>query len=245
VELYEPINTLKPVDEDIFVVDGPIVRMSMYGAHVPFPTRMVIIRLPGGGLFVWSPTELEQGLKAEIDALGPVEHLISPNKIHYAHIARWKEAYPGALAWASPGVRERAASQKIEVVFDRDLGDEPDPAWREAIDQLVFRGSQFMDEVVFFHKKSRTLILGDLIENFETDKVGGVMAWLLKVAGSADPDGKAPLDLRMTFFGKKAEARACLSHMLAWQAERVIMAHGRWYPENGTEELRRAFRWLA
>ena len=63
--------------------------------------------------------------------------------------------YPGATAWASPGVRERAASQNIEVEFDSDLGDEPEPAWRENLDQLIFHGSRFMEEVVFFHHPSQ------------------------------------------------------------------------------------------
>jgi Domain of unknown function (DUF4336) len=87
VELYEPINTLKPVGEHLWVVDGPIVRMAFPGGSMPFPTRMVVIRLANGDLFLWSPTELDDMLRAEIEALGPVRHLVSPNKIHYAHIA--------------------------------------------------------------------------------------------------------------------------------------------------------------
>jgi hypothetical protein len=32
--------------------------------------------------------------------------------------------------------------------------------------------------------------------------------------------------------------------MLAWKPEKAVIAHGRWYDRNGTEELRRSFRWL-
>jgi hypothetical protein len=50
-----------------------------------------------------------------------------------------------------------------------------------------------MEEVVFFHRKTRTLILADFIENFEAEKVGGFLyVWLLRLAGVEDPDGKAP-----------------------------------------------------
>lgn len=244
MELYEPLNTLKPVGEDLWVVDGPVVRMAYLGGSLPFPTRMVVIRLANGGLFLWSPTEPSEGLRAEIDALGPVQHLVSPNKIHYAHIAAWKQHYPEAEAWASPGVRERAASQHVDVSFDADLGDEPAPAWRGDLDQLVFRGSRFMEEVVFFHRKSRVLILADLIENFEPERLRGAYRWLIRFSGAVDPDGKAPLDLRLTFLRGKGDARASLDRMLAWEPEKVIMAHGRWYDRNGAEELRRAFRWL-
>jgi hypothetical protein len=49
-----------------------------------------------------------------------------------------------------------------------------------------------MEEVVFFHRKTRTLILADYIENFEADKVGFFYAWLVRLGGIVDPDGKAP-----------------------------------------------------
>ena len=49
---YEPLNVLKPVVEDLWIVDGP--RISFYGA--PFPTRMTVIRLGSGDLFLHSPT---------------------------------------------------------------------------------------------------------------------------------------------------------------------------------------------
>jgi hypothetical protein len=32
--------------------------------------------------------------------------------------------------------------------------------------------------------------------------------------------------------------------MLAWQPERVVLSHGKWYEHDGVAELRRAFRWL-
>jgi hypothetical protein len=244
VRLYEPLNVLKPVGEDLWVVDGPMVRMAYFGGSIPFPTRMVVVRLENGGLFLWSPTEPDDGLRAQIDARRLVEHLVSPNKIHYAHIGTWKRIYPEAVAWASPGVRERATSQRVSVTFDAELHDEPDPAWREDLGQLIFHGSRFMEEVVFFHRKTRTVILADLIENFEPEKIGGLYGWLVRLAGAADPDGKAPIDLRLTFLGRKNQARASFERMLAWGPEKVIMAHGRWYEGDGTKELRRAFRWL-
>ena len=138
VELYEPINALKPVGESLWVADGPIVCMAYLGVSIPFPTRMVVARLANGELFLWSPTKLDGELRAEIDALGPVRHLVSPNKLHYAHIAAWKRIYPEATAWASPGVRERAASRGLDLSFDADLGELPEEAWRGDLDQLMF-----------------------------------------------------------------------------------------------------------
>lgn len=244
MKLYEPINTLKAVAENIWIVDGPIVRMAMYGTRIPFSTRMTIVKLNNGDLWCHSPTTLTPELKQQIDSLGSVKHLISPNKIHYAHIGSWAKAYPSAIAWASPGVRERASQQKIDVEFQADLQDEPAPDWATELDQLIFRGSRFMDEVVFFHRASSTLILTDLIENFEPEKVPWQYRWMLVIGGNVDPDGKTPRDLQFTFRGNKEQARQCFQQMLAWNPQKVIVAHGRWYEENGTAELNRAFRWL-
>ena len=83
---------------------------------------------------MWSPTEPAERLRAEVDALGSVAHLVSPNKIHYAHIAARKRACPGAVAWASPGVRERASSRSVGVSFDGDLDDGPEEAWSGDLD---------------------------------------------------------------------------------------------------------------
>lgn len=242
--LYQPLRTLKPVAPGLWLVDGPIVRMAALGGSAPFPTRMTVARLIDGGLWCHSPVAPDAALFAAIDALGPVRHLVSPNKLHYAHIAAWKRRYPDAVAWASPGVRERAASQKIEAAFDADLGDVPEAAWAADLDQLHFRGSRAIEEVVFLHRASATLVFADLIENFEPAKLGTVMRWIARLGGVLDPDGKTPLDMRFTF-RDRTSARACLQRIMGWQPQRVILAHGRCYLENAEAELRRAFRWLA
>lgn len=99
-------------------------------------------------------------------------------------------------------------------------------------------------EVVFFHRASRTLILTDLIENFEVDTLRWPWSWLMRLSGAMHPDGKAPVDMRKTFRKGREAARASLARMLAWQPERVVISHGTWYQSHGTAELERAFRWL-
>lgn len=142
-------------------------------------------------------------------------------------------------------MRERAANQKILTTFHADLGDAPPPQWATEIDQVIVRGSRFLDEVVFFDRQSKTLILTDLIENFEPSKVDKAFHWLIHLVGIADPNGKTPVDLRMTFLGRKTQARQGYEQMLAWAPQKIILAHGRWFPENGVAELERAFRWLS
>lgn len=245
VPLYEPLNTLKEVGPGIWIVDGGIIKMNMLIFDLPFSTRMTVVKLEDQSLWIHSPITADEGLFEEIDKLGEVKHLVSPNKIHYVYIAEWKERYPEATAWSSPGVEKRAESQSIATAFDRALTDASPSDWSDEIDQLIFKGSRALEEVVFYHKKSRTLILTDLIENFEPKRTSSVfLRTLYKLAGIAYPNGKTPIDLRMTFTGQKEQAREGYRRMLSWHPEKIILAHGRWYDKNGTEELERAFKWL-
>jgi hypothetical protein len=43
---------------------------------------------------------------------------------------------------------------------------------------------------------------------------------------------------------KREDLRNAVTQMIAWDPERIILAHGRWYERNGKAELKRAFRWL-
>jgi hypothetical protein len=205
---------------------------------------MAVLRLPGGEMLLWSPVEPTEKLRSQIDGLGPVAHLVSPNRLHYVHIGAWKKLYPAATTWASPGVRERAQSQGVAMTFDADLSDAAEGAWTEALDQAVFRGSRFLEEVVFFHRPSRTLIVADLIENFEPEKLNAAMAITMRLLGATHPDGKANLNFRMTFVGRHDIAPASLARMTAWTPDKVIVAHGRCYEGDGEREIRRAFGWL-
>ena len=236
---YEPLGVLKPVAPDIWVVDGPQVRF--YG--MPFSTRMTVIRLKNGDLFLHSPIALTDELAKSITELGRVRHLISPNWIHYAGIRDWQVAFPDAVTWASPNVRARAAKFIPELHFDRDLGEAAEADWAGEIDQIIVHGSKVHVEVVFFHRASSTLILTDLIENFEKRNLPIWFRPLAWMAGVLDPNGHAPIDMRATFRRGHDQLRAAVDQMLAWQPERVILAHGRWYTENGADELRRAFAW--
>ncbi|GAL03450.1 hypothetical protein JCM19237_6344 [Photobacterium aphoticum] len=56
--------------------------------------------------------------------------------------------------------------KRIDLTFNGMLNDRQHWAWRAEIDQEMFSGSPLMEECVFFHKGSRTLIVADLVENF-------------------------------------------------------------------------------
>ncbi|MGN6375568.1 MAG: DUF4336 domain-containing protein [Sphingomonas sp.] len=238
---YAPLNVLKPVAADVWVVDGPEIRMEWLSFKVPFSTRTTVVRLPDGGLWVHSPIAPDAALFDAVAALGPVAHLIAPNTLHYWWLPEWTARFPEAAVWLAPGLRERA---KRPLPDGEVLSAESPGQWQGVFEQVVVAGD-VLTEVDFLHRPSRTAILTDLIENFEPARVRSrFWRWMMRLSGAADPDGKAPIDMRATFRRHRAAVRDAARTMIGWAPERVILAHGRWYDRDGAAELRRAFRWV-
>ena len=129
----------------------------------------------------------------------------------------------------------------MDLSLDHVLSDLSPPAWADQIDQRL-ADSRYHREVVFFHRMSRTLILTDLIESFEPDKMPWWALPLLRLGHVCHPDGRMPRDMAASFRRRDGHLRELVNTMIAWEPERIILAHGRWYDRDGTAELRRAFR---
>lgn len=204
----------------------------------PYPTRMALIRLSDGGLFVWSPIALSAALKGQIDALGPVRHLVSPNQLHHLFLHEWKAAFSQAKLYASPGLRKK----RKDLAFDGELGERPEVDWAADIDQVPVNGS-WMTEVAFFHRASRTAIFADLLQNLPPDWVPGWRGVVARLGGICAPNPGAPREWRAAFLNRRA-ARASLQRILAWSIERVLIAHGEPVTRDGAAFVRDAFGWL-
>jgi hypothetical protein len=238
---YPPLDTLKRIAEDVWIVDGPTVDFGPRGFRFPFPTRMTVIGLTSGELFIHSPTRLTSSLQQEIRAIGVPRWIVGPNRLHYWWIPQWHEAYPGADVYLAPRVRQRAG-RHIDFMT-RELSENMRLPWDDTISTLALTGS-YITEFVFFHRPSRTLVLTDCIENFEARKLSSFrMRWFARLGGALDPDGQTPRDLRLTFRKNRAQIARAVNRMIAWNPARIVLAHGRWYESEATSELRRAFRW--
>jgi len=123
---------LREFGPDIWIAEGPVVSFLGFA----YSTRAAVIRLSNGGLFVWSPIALTDALERDVDAIGPVRCLVSPNRLHHLFLEQWKFAYPEARLYASPGLRRK----RRDLSFDGELGDAPEPEWATDIDQVPVRG---------------------------------------------------------------------------------------------------------
>jgi uncharacterized protein DUF4336 len=210
--------------------------MSVQRVGFELGARMTVVRLPGG-LWIHSPIELTGELKQELDRLGVVRFVVAPSRMHYMHVADFARAYPHARLYEPPGFKKQITG----VRFHAALTDTPEPEWEGVIDQAAFRGSALYDEVDFFHRPTRTLILTDLCFNIPTDRSWSTRLWakLLGVLGRLSSSKSFNLTMR-----DRAAIRASLERILAWDFDRIIISHGAIVETGSKAAFRNAFAWF-
>jgi hypothetical protein len=238
---YEPQLVPVQAAENVWTVEGPEIGYAIGGMSLPCPTRMTIVRLGGSALWLHSPVCYSPDLAAQVAKLGEVAFVVAPNTYHHVHTADWCVAFPMAQLHASYDLVARSRPP-----FDRaSVLRQGTPAeWAGDIRTLIVDLGTFV-EAVFFHQPSRTLVMTDLMQNFEANRVRHWLSRvLLRVGGATGPDGAPSMEIRIKAIGRRARVRAVRDAILDWAPERIILAHGGCYKENAMEEVRRAFRWV-
>ena len=217
------MDVLQSFARDIWIADGPAVRF--WG--ISFPIRMIVVKLSDGSLWVNSPVAATSDQVAQLDNIGSVAHLVSPTPLHDWRLKQWATFFPRAQVWKACA-----------------LDDAPPAAWKAEIDQLLFRGSIVLSEVEFFHKPSRTLIMGDFIQNYGFERRRPLLNALKRLGGVLG--GGSPRDLRISFVGKRRRrlGEESLRKLLSWDFDKIVIAHGDLTIDNARELVERSFRWL-
>lgn len=220
---------LTPLAENLWEIDAPLTVLGMALGH-----RMTVARLPDGSLWIHSPVAYSPELAAALARLGPVAHVVAPNCVHDTYLEGWFAAYPAARFHGAKGF----AKFRPDLKFTDTLGDATHPAWSAMFDQHLMRGAPRINEVVFLHRASRTLVLTDLAFNLGPD-MPLLSRVLLRLNGCYDKFACSRL-LRSTI-KDRAAFRASLNHVLAWDFDRLILSHGRNLDTGARETLRLAF----
>jgi len=224
---------MRALDENLWIVER---EQRFYG--LPVGTRMTVVRLADGILLLHAPVSLDADLRRALDALGPVRQAVAPNRVHHLYAGEVARHYPGTRLWVAPGLERKRPDLEIAGVLD----DEAPPEWRGQLDQVFFRGRPYENEVAFFHRASRTLLLCDLAFNFgpKAHPATRLLMRLIRSYGRFGPSRLDPLLIR-----DRRAARESLERILAWDFDRVVMAHGDDVVERGGREaLREGYAWL-
>ncbi len=224
---------LRQLATDLWVAEAPL---RFFG--LPLGTRMTVVRLPDGGLFLHSPVAPTAALREAVAALGPVRHVIAPNLYHHLFAGDWLSFHPAARLHAAPGLGDK----RTDLSISAELCDDPHEDWAPVLDQVAIRGMPGLNETAFFHRPSGSLIATDLAFN-----IGPSDPWPTRVAfWVLGAHGKlAPTFLERLQAKDRPALRASVDHVIAWDFDRAIVAHGAIVESGGREQLARGYAWLA
>lgn len=223
------------VKDTIFLIEYPI----HFGGMNLF-SRTTIVKLADGKLWLHSPCKLDPELKTQIDSLGEVTYLVAPGNFHHLYLADAQASYPDAETFLCPGLEKK----RPDLRFDWILGNRPDTRWDSTFEQVVVQGTRFINEVAFFHRPAKTLILVDLLENIGDDythDAGLLLQFWWKAVFHMWNNPKAAPEYQMGW-GDKAIVRKSLATILSWDFDRIVLAHGNLIESNARSVAETAWK---
>jgi hypothetical protein len=232
------MSDLSAFAESVWIVEGPSVR----DMGVMFTTRMTVVKLCNGSLWVDSPVSVPSETLKRITEFGPVRYLVAATPRHVWRLSAWHTLFPGAQLWAPRPTP--FTLKKGPLPFTGILGDLAPEGWADDLSQLAFKGNPLIEEVLFFHKPSRTVILDDLIQIHPRVEGKHFRNALFKLEGVLSPYGGVALDIRLSFIRRNL-ARRSLEKLLSWDFDKLIIAHGPCIEKDAKAFVERVFRWLA
>lgn len=221
---------LEQIDDQIWVKAVP---HKFVGLHLG--SRMTVVRLPSGALWVHSPVPIDSEDEDKLRELGPVRHIVAPNLFHHVYAGTMAEKFNAELH-APAGLRKKRKDLRI----DSDLGPRAPEQWDGVLSPVHISGTM-LDEVVYVHKPSKTLITADLLENFETSEHLLTRLYLKAAGLHGKPNFSRFLRIAIR---KRALTRTAIEALLKLSFDRVILAHGKILANDGKSAIEAAYAWL-
>lgn len=227
-----PDRTLVPLGPDLWIVNNPHkwIGLDMRG-------RMTVMRLADGALVLHSPVPIDDTLAASLAELGPVQHLVAPNKFHHVYLPAAAARYPEAQVHMAPGLSRKRPEIKSFFSFDG----MPHPHWAGSLEAELYAGAPLINEVALYHHASRSLVLTDLMMNVsQADGFMSQLVWKLEGVWGR------PAVPRLNKFATrdKAAAASSIARISAWPFERIIVAHGEVIETDAEAIFAKAWAWL-
>ncbi len=207
-------NPLKLVAPDVYCVDGEV---KIPGAKLP--NRMTVVRLADQSLLIHSPIAMDEATREAITALGTVKWIVAPTLMHHLFVQDAMKAFSSAKLLAVEGITNKRKDLTVDGVLSSDTQDFSN----ELLVQPV-HGMPSLNECVFFHQPSKTLIVSDLLFNVVESPYFGTRMLLTLASGVY---GRCTVSRLLKWAVKdKLATMQSLKRVIDWAPERIIMAHG-------------------
>jgi hypothetical protein len=212
-------STVRFFDSELLVFPG-----------VRFPLRSMLVESPTKAILI-SPV----GTRAELVAVDGKPCVIAePSLLHYKRLAQSIQKLAPRELWGPPGFAEKLPEFGDASVFGADPWPHDD-----LLSFTLIEGAPFRNEIVFFHRASRTLYTADLV--FGIVQPSGILTPLvLRALGIGRTFGAAKLWSH--WIKDPAAFRRSIDRVMGWPFDRIAMAHGEIVEGNARAKLFGALR---
>lgn len=160
--------------------------------------------------------------------------LVAPSLLHHRHLEAALERYHPVALWGPPGLAEK----KPELVPVHVFGVDPWP-YGDLLEFVIVEGAPRRNEVVFFHRESRTIYTADLFFNIREPE-GFLTPLTFRMMGIHRRFATAKM-WRHWVTDRAAFTRA-IDQILAWDFERIVVAHGHAVEHDARAQFEAALR---
>jgi len=167
--------------------------------------------------------------------LGEVRYVVAPNKSHHLYFAPFLASFPTARGFIAPGLaRKRQDLEKFPAI-------PTEAPWREELQGFFMEGLPLLNETVWFHHDTSTLVVTDLLfcVSPKNDWLTRTISRILGVYGTLAMSRA----MKLAVDDKIALARS-VAPLLNLPVRRIVLAHDQVIEEQAAIALANAFEWL-
>ncbi|HEY6727948.1 MAG TPA: DUF4336 domain-containing protein [Polyangiaceae bacterium] len=195
-----------------------VTERAVWFGGVRLRSRTTVVRLAGDALWVHSPGAPTDEVCAGLDALGEVRWIVVPNRFHHLGAPATAARYPKAVVVGRKSAEERNPHVSVSLQTD-------DAAYVEATPELAsidLKGVPFLDETMFFHAATGSLIAADLLIS-ACARDHWTWRFAARIWGRYEKAGTPP-DVRWSTRASAAAAES-IARLRALPLQRILVAH--------------------
>ena len=220
---------LEKICEGVWSAPSPLAVLGM----IKLNTRMTVVRMRDGGIWLHSPVAINDELRKRVSQLGEVRYIVAPSCFHHMFVLPWKEAFPNADVYIARGLHKKRKDLAYAGIF------EGQAIWPEFAQQTI-KGMPSLNEELFFHHDSQTLITTDFLFYMpQTTGFTGMYAWL----NGFKQRVMTPIIFRAAIKNKR-EFLESLQNIRGWIPKTISMCHHYIYTEDAQGAFQQALNRL-
>jgi len=202
-----------------------IIKMPL----MSLPVRSTLVHLDGKEILISPGSKIP---RETYDPKWPITDIVASNLFHLAGVPKAASIYPQAQLWGVTG----CPAKRGDIQWSKELHEESWP-YQNDLPLVTLQGVTKINEVLFFHPNSRSLIVTDLCFNMKG--IPGIGAWLiLNLFGTYDQFAMSRFFARYVTDRKAFELS--LQKVFSWDFDRIVVSHGQNIESNGKEILQNA-----